>query len=401
MKFCIRQTSIILLTVFLFVCGINSYAQSTFNANAAQTASADDAAPKLPSEADVARKASGEYAHLSFENKTLTREDLLKIIAVKEPFSLDFTGTILTDEVVKYVCKLPNIRELDLSDAKGVTDAGIEGIAAAVSLEGLFLVNLENVTSGAVVKLIPSLTNLNSVMLSKQLVTDETVAQLRQLPKLQNIGFLDNDTLTDQGLYQLNGMNFKSFGLSGMAKITDRGLQTFAKMSELEAFFLISCPNISDQGLVFLTDLANLKSITIGDCEKVQGRGFVTLKKHPKLEEIYLSQNTQLADDCLYYFSQVPSIKLISIDASELISDKGLLYLKPMTGLETLIISSCPKVTQAGIDDIKKTLSKCEIGFFTGDEEKEEESSENTSDSDNNSAAPAAPAPSGSDSGNK
>lgn len=126
-------------------------------------------------------------------------------------------------------------------------------------------------------------------------VTDDGLAQLAGMPKLQGISF-NHDTET----------------------VTDAALTTLAKSPTLEViqlggFFFEKTSRITDKGLRELAKLPTLRVLRIGAFNGT-GEGFEAFADHPTLEELYLIHAQKLTDKGAEHIAQIPRLKRLKID---------------------------------------------------------------------------------------
>jgi hypothetical protein len=122
--------------------------------------------------------------------------------------TLQVGGETLTDEGLKSVADLTNLRELVLWWATGITDAGVAHLRR--------------------------MPNLRMVNISLSGLTDEGVDFLSELPALEDLD-LEGKKFTDRSLLSLSkARNMKSLVLSGdVSEISDEGLEHLKGLKEL------------------------------------------------------------------------------------------------------------------------------------------------------------------------
>jgi hypothetical protein len=107
---------------------------------------------------------------------------------------------LVTDPILKHIAELSNLRSLNIA-CEGVTDAGLEPLKALTKLEYLGIRSWRNVTSAGM-KYVAEVSNLRHLVLSRcHCVGNRGVKFLRPLPKLQKLDIYDT-RVTDVGLLE-------------------------------------------------------------------------------------------------------------------------------------------------------------------------------------------------------
>jgi hypothetical protein len=101
-----------------------------------------------------------------------------------------------------------------------------------------------------------------------------------------NIKLRCNSDITDDGLFQLIGLNIQSLSLNGCKNLTDAGLAHLRQLP-ITTLTLRSCTEITNNGVAHLSELP-LKHLVIDDCGNVSDEGLDHLNQLPlqKLEVI-------------------------------------------------------------------------------------------------------------------
>jgi hypothetical protein len=147
--------------------------------------------------------------------------------------SLEFVGiTVANAADLEILCKSGELVELEISfgHKQGVIDAALAHLRHSPKL--------------------------NSIDLSRSLITDDAVRYLVQLPNLKYLD-LSETKITDEGVKQLCSLtNLKSLELRS-TEITDEALRHVARMKGLE-WLSFDSPSITADGLAHLSSLQNL-----------------------------------------------------------------------------------------------------------------------------------------------
>jgi hypothetical protein len=215
----------------------------------------------------------------------------------------------------------------------------------------------------------PSLKGLRSLNLSSfRLLTD---AGMRSLSKLTNLELLD---------------------MSKTGGVSDTWVEALANLTNLTHLDLSYCRNFSDKGILALSGLHGLKYLNVG-LEKGCGRteewvealskltsleylnlagfevtndGMKNLQGLTSLTELDLSRCSRVSDQGLVSLSKLPLLHTLDIRFLE-ITDTGLQTLSSILSLRDLTIMFAKKITDAGIlvlsaltSLVTLTISDCE-----------------------------------------
>ncbi len=153
--------------------------------------------------------------------------------------SLSLSGPAVTDNTLATVARMKNLQAIDLTDTS-ITDDGLKHLQGLTDLRHLHLRGNGGITDAGMWSLRP-LTRLESLDLSATKISDAGLANLGVFSQL------------------------RSLSASG-TRITDAGLPTIAAWTQLEALTL-SNTKVSDRGIFLLAPLANLGSLSLDGTE--------------------------------------------------------------------------------------------------------------------------------------
>lgn len=189
-----------------------------------------------------------------------------------------------------------NLRVLDLSCCRRITDDGLRSIGTANSLEGLNLqgcclisdVGLESLAIG------PLCHTLKKLIIAEcDRISDSGV---ESLVKLSSLEVLD---LADCG-----------------PKVTDISATAFAAMRSLMRLNLSWLVNVSDHTLIALAqNCKNLTSLNLTGCEFLTGNGICSFQNHESLKELVLRYcKNLLVSDLVYLVHGCETLERIVLD---------------------------------------------------------------------------------------
>ncbi len=148
-------------------------------------------------------------------------------------------------------------------------------------------------------------------------ITDAGMKHVKELTTLESLN-IGNTAVTDAGLAELKGMKLKSLTASGCIKMTDKSTETVKGFTDLEYLSLPS--TITDKGVKNLVGLKKLRTLylsgsTVGDAA-VKDISALT-----DLEELYLG--TGVTDAALDDLKKMKKLKTLNLFGSK-VSDTGL-----------------------------------------------------------------------------
>ena len=336
-------------------------------------------------------------------------DDVLALLAnVPAITSLRLGGShALTDEGLRALARLPNLRELDISGIP-ISDAGLEVLFELKKLETLNLAGTRVTDRG--IGVLETNRTLRDVNLLWTNTGDGAIAALAGKPKLAH--FMTGSGVTDSGLAMFSQWPvYKTWqdGAANMAllsyraapnqlalrgRITDRGMQHLRGLDGLFALniddsalaltaaalgSLLTLPNLgwlgadakddwmpyiaqmprlrflgaqdtsaSDDGFVALSRSRSLEYIWGRRCHNLGTRGFKALANMPKLRGLSVSC-LNVDDDGVAALPSFPSLReLMPMD----VPDAGYRHIGKCSELESLVLMYCRNTTDAATEHI-------------------------------------------------
>jgi Leucine-rich repeat (LRR) protein len=133
-------------------------------------------------------------------------------------------------------------------------------------------------------------------------------------------------------------------------------------MPHLKTLNLSYCSNITDKCLEYFKDLKQLEKLDLCFCPDITGEGFEYFSALNQLKTINLRGSSARADR--NYFNDVGlsfleskiNMEKLDLTGCHLITDKGLNYLARMYGLKILNLSEMEKITTQGLENMFKEM---------------------------------------------
>ncbi|CAF4613977.1 unnamed protein product, partial [Rotaria sp. Silwood1] len=270
-------------------------------------------------------------------NKMITDEHLRLICrSCTEIYYLSMTDcSSLTDNCMKSIGSLKQLRVLNMADCLLITDTGIKGLTdgpCTLRLRELNLTNCMRISDG-------SMTNLS-----------------RRCKRLAYLKLCYLDQISENGLELIGQIDqLISIDITG-TQTSDTSLKSLGNSGNLRYVTLSSCRQITDLGLTkFATSCTNLEYLNLSFCTQLTDNAIRSMAFCCKyLTTLNICSCSLLTDMSLQYLSGVCKY-LYEIDISycQLITDKGLKYLRRNSHyLKRIILIECPNISRTAIDKL-------------------------------------------------
>lgn len=261
----------------------------------------------------------------------------LKTLGVAVPAgpitSLDLTNTGVRERHLAALVGLKSLTRLTLSGPE-ILDEMMDYVVQLESLESLSLENCGLKNTG-LAKICRSLPNLRVLNLRRTDVNDSGLASLKKLPKLEQalLMFLN---ITDNGLVHLSDMQqLRTIDLRGSTAISDDGIKHLEGLKNLKALKLRNVL-VTNGAMPSIGKLTELKVLTLEDTQ-VDDDGISELTGLTKLIELDLTRTT-VSDEGLSALTGMKELQTLNLRGINL-SGYGLEHLKAAQKLEKLIVS--------------------------------------------------------------
>lgn len=268
------------------------------------------------------------------------------LISVPNLESLNLSGTYnISNNVINsaFCTQFPNLKVLNLSLCKQLTDDCLKSISAAlINLEVLDLSGCSYISNKGLFYIGKDLKQLKRLNLrSCWNLTEQGIEHLTRFSygggneALEFLGLQNCPHLSDEAIkIAADGCpTLRAINVSFCMSLTDQSLKHLARMQHLEELNLSSCENITDMGIAYLTDGATqLRVLDLSFCDK-------------------------LGDQALAYIAQ-SMFQLRSLNLRSLkISDDGLIRVaKGLHELEDLQVGQCFAITDKSVHVLAEEL---------------------------------------------
>lgn len=234
-----------------------------------------------------------------------------------------------SEEGFKYFAKMTKLRVLTLSDCT-VEDSWL------VHLEKLPLQELTLAGSEITGKAGDSLAKLQGLRfldVSRCKFDNEGVKKIVALPDLLLLSISDTD-------------------------VTDECSRDVAKMNNLLELKAVGT-QMTGASLRYLAATPKLRALHYAENKNISVRDAAELKNCKSLEELYLKR-TGIKDDAVKELAQCQRLSTLGLEGDP-ITDASLVDLARAKSLTNLRLQGCTKITQEGVNNLRKQLPKCNI----------------------------------------
>jgi hypothetical protein len=324
---------------------------------------------------------------LSLYSDKFTDEGLIYLRDFPQLKTLMLDYTNITDSGLQFFSNLQQLENLSLYSTQ-ITDAGIPHLVALKSLRRLRLDKwptnkTRHLLTDKSMHYIAKLTNLECLELNYGCLSDFSAPEIKKLPNLKilsgypsrekpltNAGFkhlaeiksleylkTSSPYITDEGIASLNKLtNLQDLKLSFSPKITDKGLSKIANMKNLKKISLTVSiygkpeeTYVTISGLTCLNEMTNLKSLGLSGV--IQDGSGLNLSNLKNLESLHITCKVttmqkrgvsvfpiyqSFTDEDLACLANLKNLQSLILRGSGSITDKGLIHLKDLTKLNAL-----------------------------------------------------------------
>ncbi|MCP4640250.1 MAG: M48 family metalloprotease [bacterium] len=324
-----------------------------------------------------------------------TDRDLQAIARISTLTSLDLRGCVVTDQGVAGLTSLTHLEELCLNNTpvtnacmphltrfKGlrflnlfqtpVDDGGLVHLQGLDELEYLELPNRG--ISDAGLAEVGRLTNLRSLWVGASdacEIGDAGMAHVGRLTRLERL-VIGGNNITDAGVMHLTNLKrLRELTIPYVPKASDASMQAIASISSLKVLSLPRKSNVTVSGLNRLNRLSGLHTLHAQNA--IQDYTGLDLSGLTNLEKLSLHVTTgvgkrppgALRDEDLAFLAKMPQLKWVQVGENKGITNAGLEHLANLEQLDRLTIGG-PGVTDAGLVHLS---DKTALGYIrlTGD----------------------------------
>ena len=323
------------------------------------------------------RNADGNIVSIDLSRSWIADIDINRLAGLAGLETLSLAQTHITDDALRVIAELPELRELDLFYCEHITDAGASLLRRAGGLERLNVRGTKISDSG--VKFLTELTNLRSLDVGITEISDVSVELLEALPALESLA-IGGNRVGEVGISSLRSLTqLRHLDLSG-AQVTDSGiwavtvtdlnLDEIAALPGLESLNLAApspeyveaasagvprlrgAIRVTDFGARQLAKMQRLRRLNLSRSLLTAG-GLGHLDALVHLEELNLAHSAAIDDSVGDALASLPALRALDVSDTKF-GDRSLEALNEHPSLKN-VIATGTLVTQQAVDVFRDT----------------------------------------------
>lgn len=243
---------------------------------------------------------------------------------------IGFPNTRLSDQGLRRLVELPDLRSLDLS-ATSITDDGLVALADR-PFEQVVVRDNRQLTDRSLIKLAGN-PHLESLTLSGTRATDAVLAKLAGHRRLNGL-YLAHTATTDKGLESIATIHQLNYLALNDTRVTAQGLERLTSLP-LHDLWLDDLPCVDDE--------------VVGRIAEIRSLRFVSLAR------------TSITDRGVECFQRLPELRVLSLSGTQA-SDDSVRSLAACRSLQTLFLVDT-LLTPAGCARVRELLPSCNVAY--------------------------------------
>ena len=286
----------------------------------------------------------------SSELPAFQQSDLASLARISGLDNLQLDGEVFTDDVIEHVIELKGLRSLELSTPR-LTGATLAQLEQLPGLQEISFSSCEELTDEGLLA-IAAIPGIRSVSLGDcKKITSKGLAGILSLPQLEKLTLYEAaKSLDEQLLEKLSASRLKSVTLVG--ELDDSICARLAAIASLEEVTLSSTVVRGEQ-LGRLQGLEALVSLKLEGCMSLTTEGVRQLNQLTGLKRLHLN-HTQVSDEKLLLLSDLAQLEFLDLRVNESLTDAGLAAFAAMPRLQELSLFYCPGIQGAGLGHVAK-----------------------------------------------
>lgn len=184
-------------------------------------------------------------------------------------------------------------------------------------------------------------------------ISDETLACLRQYPRLEAISMTQSNAITDAGMEHVGNMPQLRCLTMFSSKITDKGVAPLSRLKNLEEL-TIPTQALTDRALAVIGGISSLRVLNFGYGDKVSDLGLKHISRLQNLRSLELSHCKNVTDAGIAHLTNLKNLAVLRVSFTK-ITDEGFLKLAKLKTLKIIEIQAC-RVTNRAVQQLQAKL---------------------------------------------
>lgn len=134
------------------------------------------------------------------------------------------------------------------------------------------------------------------------------------------------------------------------SQLSDRGLMQLSNLGALEVARLDNCHSLVGRGMVAFASSHRLHTLTMANCRRLTDEAVINIAHLASLEALSLDGCRCLTDRSLVAISNLYDLRKLDLSQCDLITDEGLEHMEELEVLEELSLGWCRMITDHGVD---------------------------------------------------
>ena len=260
--------------------------------------------------------------------------------------SVDIHDSAFTDQDLLELTSIPgmeSIEKLSLPSGK-ITESGLSSLDKLPRLCVLDLFGIE----GSGMESVSEMKGLR-VLTPGEDTRDKDLRHVQKLVQLQALYLATMMEISDEGVSHLAGLTKLEFLSLNQTKVTDDGLKYLAELVELRSLDL-GGTEVRGPGLVHLKNLRRLERLSLSNLD-VSDEDLIALESMKRLISLSLG-NTKITDRCLAGLSELTNLYELNLWNTQ-ITDRGILEISKFPALKKLNLSET-EITDASVEPLSE-----------------------------------------------
>jgi hypothetical protein len=260
------------------------------------------------------------------------------LAGLNELRSLTFSSSDVDDSGLKALPVLPKLEAVKLGATK-VTDAGFKELRRQPKLKELHFT--ESAITLKSLKLLSEFPSLTTVDTGGEEHSDEHLSALAAIPKLEKLSFWAHDEVTARGIKALTNCKKLSFLHLELWELDPAALAPLRDLPQLEELHF-RLGFVSDKLAQELSEWKNVKRLTLGWTKALTDEGLRSVAKMTQLDSLGLQAAYGLTPDGMKHIATMTNLRALNLWGTK-IGEAGVENLKNLTNLRTLVLNTDSK----------------------------------------------------------